>query len=106
MQIPRDILSDISNHAYSQITFYTFNKNTLQASKKYREGRLCGLRYVSELALYYMRLEKELVNEFRKQIDQQMQLHSCLPESEYKAGLYEGLNQILATYNKIQNTKG
>jgi len=103
MKHTRDILSDISKHTYTQITHYTFNHGTLKVDDKYREGRLTALNYVSELTLYYMRLEQEIRKQFREQIVYQMKSNSCLPESEYKHGLYDALNEILDEYRKINS---
>lgn len=101
MKTTRNILSEISKHSYNQITMYNFNKGTLHISEKYREGQLSALNYVSELALYYMQLENEIRTQFIEQIDQQMKSNSCLPDSAYKDGLYDGLNAILDEYKRI-----
>ncbi|MEN8303745.1 MAG: hypothetical protein ABFQ64_06725 [Campylobacterota bacterium] len=102
MKTTREVLSKISNHTYSQITFYTFNKNVLKVSDKYREGRLTALEYVSELTLYYMNLEKDIRKQLIEQIDHQMQSNSCLPSSDYKDGLYDGLNDVLDAYSNVE----
>jgi len=101
----REILSELSNHTYNQITLYRFNKGLLQVSDKYREGRLSALNYVSELTLYYMNMEKHLHSELRRQIDKQMEQNSCLCSSEYKDGLYDALNDVLDEYQKINAMK-
>ena len=101
MKTTRDILSDISKHTHNQIIFYKFNKGILQISDKYREGRLTALEYAAELSLYYMNMEKQIRVYFVEQIDKQMQSNSCLPDSEYKDGLYDALNDVLDTYRKI-----
>ncbi|SFV56058.1 hypothetical protein MNB_SV-3-161 [hydrothermal vent metagenome] len=101
MKPTKDILSDISRHTYNQITHYTFNRGTLKVDEKYREGRLTALNYVSELTFYYMNLEKEIHKQFREQINHQMKSNSCLPQSSYKDGLYDALNEVLDEYKKI-----
>ena len=104
MKSTRDILSEISKHTYNQSTMYRFNKGTLHISEKYREGRLVALNYASELALYYMQIEKEIRKHFREQIDYQMQSNSCLASSDYKDGMYDALNDILDEYRKINES--
>ena len=101
MKPTRQLLSEISEHTYNQITHYKFNRGTLKVDDKYREGRLAALNYVSELTLYYMRLEQEIRKQFRDQIDHQMKSNSCLPESDYKNGLYDALNDVLDEYKKV-----
>jgi len=102
MKPTREILSKISNHTYSQITLYKFNTGVLQVSDKYREGRLTALQYTSELSLYYMNMEKEILSKFREQIDKQMQTFSCLEDNDYKDGIYDALNDVLDVYRKIE----
>ena len=92
----KEILEEISNHCSSQITFYKFNTSTLQVSDKYREGRLTALEYISELTYHYIREEKNLQQIFHDQILKQMKLHSCLDDTDYKNGLYDALNEIVA----------
>lgn len=101
MKATKELFSDISKHTHNQLTMYRFNIGTLQISDKYREGRITALEYVSELTLYYMNQEKELRKHLVREIDKQMYVHSCLSDSEYKHGLYDGLNDVLDTYREI-----
>ncbi len=101
MKPTREVLSALSNHCYSQLTFYKFNKNVLKVSDKYREGRLTSLNYVSELTLYYMNMEKDIQRQLIGQIDKQMKSNSCLDDSEYKDGLYDALNDMLDEYKRV-----
>ncbi|QOR61176.1 hypothetical protein ACM66Z_10880 [Sulfurovum sp. ST-21] len=102
MKTSKDFLSSVSNHIYSQITMYQFNKNTITETDKYREGRLTALKYASELAYYFLQIEKNLPHQFKKQIDYQMKSNSCLLEGDYKRGLYDGLNNILDELAKLK----
>jgi hypothetical protein len=88
-------LEEISKNCSNQITFYTFNKTTLQISDKYRDGRLSALKYIGELIFYYLQEEKSIKHRFIEQILKQMQQNSCLNDSDYKDGLYDALNDIL-----------
>lgn len=91
----KEVLEDVSKHCSNQITFYSFNKTTLQVSDKYREGRLSALKYIGELTFHYLQEEKSIKYKFREQIIQQMKQNACLNESDYKNGLYDALNGIL-----------
>ena len=91
----KELLEEISKNCSNQITFYTYNKNLLKVSDKYREGRLTSLKYISELTFYYLQEEKKIQKQFREQILKQMKLHSCLDESDYKQGIYDALNETL-----------
>lgn len=91
----KEVLEKISKNCSSQITYYTFNKTTLDVSDKYREGRLSALKYIGELIFYYLQEEKSLSNRFKEQIDKQMKQNSCLVDNDYKNGLYDALNNIL-----------
>ena len=89
------MLEKISDHLHTQITYYRFNKNVLEVSDKYREGRLAALQYASELSLYYMHLAQSIKEQYRDQILRQMKANSCLKDGDYKKGLYDGLNDAL-----------
>ena len=91
----KEFLEEISKNCSNQITFYTFNKTTLQISDKYRDGRLTALKYIGELIFYYLQEEKSIKQKFREQILTQMQHNSCLNDSDYKDGLYDALNDVL-----------
>ena len=97
----KKLLEEVSSHCSNQITFYTFNKTTLNVSNKYREGRLTALKYIGELIFYYLQEEKNIKNKFREHILTQMKQNSCLNDSEYKDGLYDALNDILDEVAKV-----
>ncbi len=91
----KEVLEEISKHCFDQITYYKFNTGVLQVADKYREGRLTSLEYIGELTFYYLQQEKNLQELFHEQILKQMKQNSCLEDTEYKQGLYDGLNDIL-----------
>lgn len=93
----KKFLEKISKHCSNQLTLYKFNTTTLKVSKKYREGRLTALEYLSELTYYYLQEEKKIQQQFNEQIRKQMKIHSCLDDSDYKQGLYDALNETLGT---------
>ncbi len=89
-------IESISKHCYAQMTYYEFNNTTLDVTPpKYREGRLTALKYVSELTWFYLQEEQKLKNDFKQRLIQQMKLHSCLANNDYKQGLYDAINEIL-----------
>ena len=63
----KELLEKVSKHCANQLTLYKFNTGTLKISKKYREGRLTALEYLSELSYYYMQEEKLIQQHFRGQ---------------------------------------
>ncbi|KYJ87770.1 hypothetical protein [Sulfurovum riftiae] len=91
----KEVIEAVSNHCSHQLTLYKFNRGVLQISEKYREGRLTALEYIGELTFYYQQEEKNLQQYLHDQILKQMQLYSCLDDTEYKQGLYDALNDIL-----------
>jgi len=96
----KELLDEVSKHCSNQIIFYRFNKNTLQITDKYREGRLTALKYIGELIFYYLQEEKSIKDKFTEQLDKQMKQNSCLGDSDYKRGLYDALNDILNEFKK------
>lgn len=92
----KELLENLSIHCSNQLTLYKFNTGTLKISEKYREGRLTALEYLGELTYYYMQEEKQIKQHFQNQILEQMKTYSCLDESEYKNGMYDALNDVLA----------
>ena len=97
----KKFLEVVSKHCSNQTTLYTFNKNTLQVSDKYREGRLTALNYIADLTFYYFQEEKSIKQKFKEQILDQMKQNACLSDSEYKEGLYDALNDVLDEVSRI-----
>lgn len=91
----KELLEAVSKHCYNELTLYRFNTTTLQVSKKYREGRLTALEYLTALAYHYMQEEKNIEKQFKEQINKQLKVYSCLDDTEYKRGLYDALNEVL-----------
>ena len=100
----KELLEKVSQNCFQQITLYSFNKNVLKVSDKYREGRLASLKYISELTFYYMQEEKRIQVQLREQILKQMRDHSCLGDSDYKDGLYDALNATLDEIKSLRET--
>ena len=91
----KEVLEKISYHCSNQLTLYKFNREVLQISEKYREGRLTALEYISELTYFYLQEEKKIQVHFKQQIIKQLQSNSCLEDNAYKQGLYDALNEAL-----------
>lgn len=98
----KEILETISKNCSNQLILYKFNKNTLNISDKYREGRVTGLQYIGNLTFFFMQEEKRLQSLFREEIVKQMKAYSCLEETEYKEGLYDALNDTLDQIRDIK----
>ena len=91
----KEILETVSKHCSNELVFYQYNTSVLKVSDKYREGRVTGLKYVSDLTFYFMEEEKRIKELFREEILKQMKFYACLEETEYKKGLYDALNNTL-----------
>ena len=98
----KELLEEISKNCFHQITFYTFNKNVLKVSDKYREGRLASLNYISELTFYYLQEERKIQIQFHEQILKQMRTHLCLEDNDYKQGIYDAINATLDEMKSFQ----
>ena len=98
----RKLLNILGSYAANQITLYRFNVTTLTASERYRRGRITGLEYVSRLVYHYAQMEKRMDAIIRGEIVRQMKSNAVLPESEYKQGLYDGLNDVLDEMQKME----
>ncbi len=98
----KEILETVSKNCSNQLTLYKFNKNTLNISDKYREGRLTGLQYIGNLTFFFMQEEKRIQSLFREEILKQMKFYACLEETEYKEGLYDALNDTLDQIRDIK----
>jgi len=92
----KSYIETVSKHCYAQMTYYQFNTSALSISEQYRAGRLTALQYTSELTFHYLQEEKRLKEKFKQQLAEQMKFHRALENSEYKKGLYDGLNEILS----------
>jgi len=101
----KEILESVSRHSSNQLTMYKFNKNTLNVSDKYREGRLAGLKYIGDITFYFMQEEKKIQALLHEEILKQMKSYSCLEETEYKQGLYDALNDTLDQIREIKDRK-
>ena len=95
----KELLEAVSKHCHNEIVLYKFNTITLQISDKYREGRLTALEYIGELTWYYLQEEKKIQQHFREQVLKQIELQSCLEDTEYKRGLYDALHEMLEIKN-------
>ena len=101
----KELLEKASKHCSNQLTYYKFNTTILQISDKYRDGRLSALKYIGELIFYYLQEEKKIQQQFKEQILKQMEVNSCLDDTDYKRGLYDALNETLdlnSTFNDLK----
>ncbi|MEA3288946.1 MAG: hypothetical protein U9Q04_02095 [Campylobacterota bacterium] len=93
------IFENISSECYDYVTYYKFNRS-IDASEKYRDGRIDASNWLNELIYYYIQKEKNFIYEFDTHIKQQKDKISILKDGDYKKGLYDQLNEI---ENKIEN---
>lgn len=88
------LLKKVSETLSSHQTYYQFNKQDEHLSKKYRKGRINASKWLNELVFYYIEKESRFITEFKEHIQQQKKDLSDLPETDFKAGLFDELNLI------------
>lgn len=87
-------LEKLSCSLESHYSYFTFNKQEVDLTEKYRKGRISAALWLNELIYYYIEKEKNFVNEFRQHIEEQKVKLSELRDGDYKQGLYDELNFI------------
>lgn len=92
------ILEEISSKCNSHTIIYKFNKD-IQASEKYRTGRISASTWLNDLIYYYINKEKSFINEFKGHIQEQKRKLDILNDGEYKEGIYDQLNEIESMIN-------
>lgn len=86
-------LEKISESLNSHQVYYKFNKD-LDASEKYRKGRVNAAKWLNELIYHFIQKENYFIVEFKEHIQEQKKKLSELNEGEFKQGLYDELNII------------
>ena len=88
-----EVLQELSYKCESHTTIYKFNKD-IDASEKYRKGRISASTWLNDLIYYYICKERDFLKEFKEHIQEQRLSISELKDSEYKIGLFDQLNSI------------
>ena len=83
------------------LSHYKFNKN-IDVTDKYRKGRLDSAEWLSKLVFFFMQKEKNLVIEFKTEIEKEVINLGNLNKGEYKQGLVDGLELIKDIIKKNQ----
>jgi len=86
-------LEKISQSLNTHEVYYKFNKD-LEASEKYRKGRVSAASWLNELIYYFVQKEKGFIEEFKNHIQDKKKTLSDLNEGDFKQGLYDELNII------------
>ena len=63
--------------------------------KLYSKGYVKGYTWIDEMCSYYFKVEKGLIDEFRTHLLKKLKETQVLPESKYKQGLQESLQNAL-----------
>ena len=87
------ILEEISQKCYSDTTVYQFSKN-IDASDKYRKGRIHASKWVNDIIYYYVQKEKNFINEFKQHLENQKDMIAVIKQGDYKNGLYDQLEEV------------
>lgn len=86
-------LEKISQSLNTHEVYYKFNKD-LEASHKYRKGRVNAASWLNELIYYFVQKENKFIEEFKDHIQNKKKTLSDLKEGDFKQGLYDELNII------------
>lgn len=88
-----DILEKVSDELNRHTVFYKFNKN-IEASDKYKKGRIDASTWLNELVYYYIKKEKNFIAEFKEEINKQKNKINSVKNGDYKMGLIDELKTI------------
>ena len=92
----REFLELVSKYCSNQLTYYTYNKQTLRVSDKYRRGRVTALQYIEELTFFYFRKEKYLKEQFIRDLRAQLSTIAYLDDNDYRAGIDDAITNVLS----------
>lgn len=95
-------LEQISQSLNTHQIYYKFNKN-LEASEKYRKGRVNAATWLNELVYYFIQKESNFVFEFKEHVQEKKKNLSDLNDGDFKQGLYDELNIIEDMLNDRNN---
>lgn len=95
-------LEKISQSLNTHEVYYKFNKD-LEASEKYRKGRVSAASWLNELIYYFVQKENGFIEEFKNHIQDKKKTLSDLNEGDFKQGLYDELNIIEEMLNDRNN---
>lgn len=97
-----NILETISNECHEYTTYYKYNRS-VDASEKYRSGRIDAADWINELIYFFIQKEKGFLVEFHQHLQQQKDKISILNDGDYKKGLFDQLNEIERKINDRVN---
>ena len=92
------ILEDISQKCYQDTTVYKFSKN-INATERYRKGRIHASTWVNDVIYYYVQKEKNFLKEFVQHIQDQKSIIAVIKDGDYKNGLYDQLQEVEVNIN-------
>lgn len=95
-------LEKISQSLNTHEVYYKFNKD-LEASEKYRKGRVSAASWLNKLIYYFVQKENGFIEEFKNHIQDKKKTLSDLNEGDFKQGLYDELNIIEEMLNDRNN---
>ncbi|KAB7889536.1 hypothetical protein [Poseidonibacter ostreae] len=97
-------LEQISQSLNSHEVYYKFNKD-LDASDKYRKGRINAAKWLNELIYYFIQKESMFLVEFKEQIQEQRKKLSDLEDGDFKQALFDEFNIIEDMISDRNNSK-
>ncbi len=97
-------LEKISSTLNSHTVYYKFNKD-LEASEKYRKGRIAASTWLNELIYFFIKKESHFLIEYKDMIQEQKKTLSELSEGDYRDGLFDEINLIEGLIDDRINSK-
>lgn len=86
-------LEKLSQSLNSHQVYFKFNKD-LEATEKYRKGRVSAAKWLNELIYFFFQKENNFLNEFKEHIQDQKKKLSDMNEGDFKQGLFDELNVV------------
>ena len=88
----KQMLDKISRYNYQNSMHPRFAK---EVDLSFSKGYIKGYVWVDEMCSYYFKIEKSLVEEFQGHLQNKLDDIKALPESRYKDGLKESIENAL-----------
>lgn len=90
----KQILDKISRGNYQNSMHPRFAKDI---DSSFSKGYLKGYTWIDSMCSYYFEVEKSVVNDFKSHLHKKLEEINTLPESRYKDGLTESVENALHT---------
>ena len=101
MRTTKEILEELGSRCYPKLNRIQFAKNP-DGSKNYILGKKKSYEYLYDLLHYFFQKDKSLLVLFEEQLESQKKKLTTLPQSEYKQGLLDALEEIMQELQELK----